>query len=1032
MKRVTTAIIILLLYFVSYSQEICNNGIDDDGDGLIDLNDPDCDCNGFGNSTNIPSLIPNPSFEDRNCCPTSFSQLNCAQTWMQATSATSDYFACGYSFGAANQAGISAADGSAYIGAIFQNGWREYVGSCLLSPLLAGETYVLDFNIASFPITGMGGVCNNGTINYGDVDISIFGTTDCSYLPVSTTDCPSNASPNWNLIGSQTYSPSNSWSVLTITFTPTVDIYAIMIGAPCSLPAAYNGSPCYAYFVFDNLILQAEDYFNSLSITETGNYCTNDLTLHATADSLGGTWQWYFEGVAIVGQTGPDLNLAINGMGDGVYNALYTLGSNCGVANYTVNSVVQLHPDFTSTIECQGVATSFANTSTSSGDPISMWSWDFDNNGVIDDNGQNVSYVFPTSGTHNVSLQITSSTGCQHDTVIQVVVNPNPVVDFTWGDVCIGNSVVFNNGTTISSGSIASWSWDFGDGSTGTSQNESHLYSSSGSFNVTLQATSNQNCVDQITKTVNVYPQPSADFNFVNACTNEPISLTSTSTSSAGGFSHYYWDVNNDGIDEFTTQNTQYSYNQAGQYPVRLIVEDFNGCRDTIIQQVTSYALPHADYTATFVCEDDITSFTNTSMINPVDNDMISTYAWSFGDGNTSNQENPTHGYGVENVYTAQLVITTNYGCKDSISKPVEVYPLPHVNFSPTDVCLNFTTNFTDQSIISNTHTSNSNVQWSWDFADGTTSTLQNPTHVYGTDGTYNATLTVTSNHGCENNTTLVVTVHSLPIVSFSGQNLEGCAPLCPVITSTSTINAPSTLNQFIWTLSDGRTYTGNSFSDCYENTSGFDISYGVNLEVISNFGCTQNTTVNDYIQVYHNPIAGFYYLPENPDILNSEVEFHNTSLYANSYIWTIDNIGNMNEFEPKIDFPYEPVKYGVMLVAYTDKGCVDTARSVVNIRDKVIFYVPNTFTPDNDHFNETFQPVFSSGFDPQTYTLLIFNRWGEIIFESHDVNVGWRGTYGIDSNIPVKDGTYVWKIMFKETMTDKHHTYTGHVNILR
>src|SRR5690554_4135249 len=91
----------LLLFFILFGnvligQEICDNGIDDDGNGLIDLNDTACDCEGFGVPQNIPSLIPNPSFEDRNCCPSSFSQLSCADTWIQATTATSDYFNCGY------------------------------------------------------------------------------------------------------------------------------------------------------------------------------------------------------------------------------------------------------------------------------------------------------------------------------------------------------------------------------------------------------------------------------------------------------------------------------------------------------------------------------------------------------------------------------------------------------------------------------------------------------------------------------------------------------------------------------------------------------------------------------------------------------------------------------------------------------------------------------------------------------------------------------------------------------------------------
>lgn len=99
---------------------------------------------------------------------------------------------------------------------------------------------------------------------------------------------------------------------------------------------------------------------------------------------------------------------------------------------------------------------------------------------------------------------------------------------------------------------------------------------------------------------------------------------------------------------------------------------------------------------------------------------------------------------------------------------------------------------------------------------------------------------------------------------------------------------------------------------------------------------------------------------------------------------------------------------------------------------EELIFYVPNTFTPDGDMYNEYFKPVFSSGYDPFDFSLIIFDRWGEIIWESHDVEVGWDGTYGIDRNKMVQDGTYTWKIEFKTTMSDERVMVVGHVNVIK
>jgi gliding motility-associated-like protein len=100
-----------------------------------------------------------------------------------------------------------------------------------------------------------------------------------------------------------------------------------------------------------------------------------------------------------------------------------------------------------------------------------------------------------------------------------------------------------------------------------------------------------------------------------------------------------------------------------------------------------------------------------------------------------------------------------------------------------------------------------------------------------------------------------------------------------------------------------------------------------------------------------------------------------------------------------------------------------------IQLNEEVIYYVPNSFTPDDDDYNPTFQPVFTSGYDPYDFTLVLFNRWGEIIFESHDASVGWDGTYNGD---PVQDGTYTWKIEFKTTATDERRVVLGQVNLIK
>jgi gliding motility-associated-like protein len=167
----------------------------------------------------------------------------------------------------------------------------------------------------------------------------------------------------------------------------------------------------------------------------------------------------------------------------------------------------------------------------------------------------------------------------------------------------------------------------------------------------------------------------------------------------------------------------------------------------------------------------------------------------------------------------------------------------------------------------------------------------------------------------------------------------------------------------------------------------------------------------------------------------NTQVGFVNTSTGATDYSWTFGNNNGMStQVEPSYDFTGAQSNQLVTLVASTPMGCTDTATSVIIFEEETIYYIPNTFTPDGDMFNQTFQPVFTSGFDPYNFSLYIYNRWGELIFESHDADQGWDGTYGAGSkNVGiVPDGIYTWKVEFKPKNNDNKFVDIGHVTVIR
>jgi len=336
-------IYLLVFIFVSYmpphlttefvvSEEICDNALDDDDDGMTDLNDPDCDC-----PTIEPiSLIPNPSFEDMICCPSDRSELNCAEVWIQASEPTTDYIhTCNYLGWEEFPPPFPFPDGEGIMGfrdgRVRRNGeepdrnWKEYAGACLLSPLLAGSTYLFEFHL------GFVDAQKSPPIN-----ISFFGTTNCDNLPFGVGNeelgCPTNE-PGWVKLGSKRVSggAGNKWVKTTIKVTPTEDITAIAIGPDC--PSVL--SDISIYYFFDNLILADFQSFQFV-VSEVNHPCSDDFSLQIPLED-NFFYQWYKDGIALIGETDTQLSQMY---GEGNYQVRVLEDGKCKVTttyNHTID-----------------------------------------------------------------------------------------------------------------------------------------------------------------------------------------------------------------------------------------------------------------------------------------------------------------------------------------------------------------------------------------------------------------------------------------------------------------------------------------------------------------------------------------------------------------------------------------------------------------------------------------------------------------------------------------------------------------------
>lgn len=680
--------------------------------------------------------------------------------------------------------------------------------------------------------------------------------------------------------------------------------------------------------------------------------------------------------------------------------------------------------DFTASIGCFPDGTvDFADISTTATGTIDTWTWDFGDGGTS--SLANPSHSFAATGIYTVELTSTNDLGCENITTLDVNVFDAPIVNFSAINLCEGDITSFTDETTLASGIITNWSWSFDDAAaTAAIASPTHTFSTSGTYDVKLLATTDNGCTDSVTLPINISPLPTADFTFSDDCFYTTANFVNTSSIGTGTITDYAWDFG-DGTPTDVSLSPSHDYITSGVYDVTLAVVSDAGCTNSVTYSTNRFATPTANFSVEDVCLGASASFSDLSTIDAPE--ILDTRVWDFGDGGTDTGIDPTHDYLASGIYDIKLTTTSANGCSDEITIPIEVNDNPTANFSTTEICVNGGSNiFTDLS----SSTDGTINEWSWNFDDGTTSFIAEPTKNFAASGTYNVTLTVSSTNDCENSITLPITVFEKPTANFSSSASSICSPDCIDFIDLSS-SPTAGLSSWNWTVENGSTSASQNPNICFDLVIADEV-YDVTLIVENTFGCKDTNSIANMISVNATPLADFSFDNTNLDILHSSVDFTNLSQNSHSFIWDFgDEIGTSSSSDPTYTYNGQAGTYEITLEAKSSNGlCSSFAKKLLTINDLILYFIPNTFTPDGDSFNETFKPIFHSGYDPYDFHFVIYNRWGETVFESFDASAGWDGTYG-NQDITT-DGTYIWQLDFKETMTDRRQTDNGFVTILR
>lgn len=445
---------------------------------------------------------------------------------------------------------------------------------------------------------------------------------------------------------------------------------------------------------------------------------------------------------------------------------------------------------FTSTTNY--LVANFTDTSIDAGGTLASWAWDFGDGATA--TVQNPSHTYTANGTYRISLTATDTNGTAKSTVYGTVtvaaLVPTLTAAFTVSSA--GYTATFKDTSTDVNGTLHAWSWNFGDGSSSTLQNPTHAYPSAGTYTAVLTVTDINGTTSATTSQKFAIKAPVVTASFTQVTTNLSVALTDTSTDVGGTLASWAWNFGDSHTS--TLQSPTHLYQAGGDYTIALTVTDADGITSSSTSQIVAPKPPVMTASFSAVATGLSVAFTDTST------DLSGTVAgwtWNFGDGSAvATTQNPTHVYTASGHYSVTLTIADANGETTATTTQQVGASSATLTAAFTEVATGLSVAFTDGSTVTN----GTIGAWAWDFGDGTTSTVESPTHVYAATGTYTVKLTVSDGYGVNTATVQHAVPASNAVVTASFT--DAIAGLSVAFTDTSTATN-GTVGAWLWDFGD-------------------------------------------------------------------------------------------------------------------------------------------------------------------------------------------------------------------------------------
>jgi len=603
--------------------------------------------------------------------------------------------------------------------------------------------------------------------------------------------------------------------------------------------------------------------------------------------------------------------------------------------------------------------------------------------------------------SYRIELIAKNSFGCTDNHALSVNVYPEVTAAFTATPIigCSPLDVAFTN-TSIGANSYL---WSYGDATQSSNKHSEHTYVNVSEevkiHPVQLIAESAWGCRDTSEiQQITVNPRPNADFKIdtISGCSPLKINITNKTLNVVS----YLWDYGK-GNTSATLISAQTYTNTTGSpmiFHISQLATNKYGCTDTAIQPITVFPQPTPAFASLSPgCSPLDVEFENNSTNSDI-------YIWNFGDGKMATTDNPLNTFINRSLddttFTVSLQSITHLGCTATTEKTVTVYATPNPTFVPSGSL--FTMPYANVFFENRTI---GDWEYQWDFGDGTISTDFDPSiHTYNLPNEYAIILYANGSH-CKDSVVHFIVVEGAKIKAAFDSSYAGCAPVEARFYNKS-INA---LN-YEWDLGDGTITTEENPQHTYAEPGTYMISLTVTNGDLIDIARSHTVTV------YQNADAIFDITPKTVALPDAVVNTYNTSVNAEKYHWEFGSSAVSDQFQPQFKYEAEG-QYDIRLMVESRDGCRDTmvVPSAVTVLIDCEIKFPNAFTPaqQNGGYYDTQAPETTNDiFHPLSvnideYKLQVFNRWGEIVFESFQLDKGWDGFYHDELS---KSDVYVWK----------------------